>query len=1120
MSSNVGGTEEVSSTFGKSLSLKVDGGFNAVSINPSGRDVVLASRQGLYIIDLDDPFSPPRWLYHATSWQVADVQWSPHPAKPYWVVSTSNQKAIIWNLTKTSSNAIEYVLHGHSRAITDINFSPQHPDILATCSIDTYVHAWDMRSPQRPFYSTSSWKSSAAQVKWNHSDVNIMASSHGDDVFIWDLRNGSTPLFKLSSHESSVNSIDFNRFRSTEIMSSSNDGTVKFWDYSRNVEDSLRTIHTDFPIWRGRYLPFGEGFCVMPTVGGNNSVYMMDLSLEKSEMTACKLQPAYTFKGHTDRVIDFLWRCKHTNSSDIDDREFQLVTWSKDSNLKLWPITENLYEKVHYERNMYLEEKLPSYEYVTYNKEPDKSLNLQNATYQRMRETFVTKAGLKKENDISHINWLSGIRMNDQDSPEDIFEEPKLQNLAEEVSSIGHKFPKIVFEKISLSTGELVLTLNGPWSEENPDDYVFLRVEVVVPSKYPNINHIPVFNIEENSKLSSPQRLSIVQGLKEISKKYTDASMYCLEACLRFLLGEKVDLDEIENDEPLLNFDLVDNIDFDETSSLPDSESSRVLLDSSSDSDDEDYKHEKTARNTFGRNLAFDSTPVPNESGAVWTATGQLLYFSNSESVIEKKHIGTLKLGPKNPSKGAKATINDPCNIYDEGYSIRPKRYVETFSNDEVSSDDGDMTSDDTSSEDSFGSFTDDWNDIVGNDVVVRTRLPEFYGTFAKQFTSVPSDSVKTGDSSRFTKNRIIICDFSQLMPDRKELAVEYQLMDFAPENMCRNNALVAENYGFEELSHCWQILSDLLINQTGNEPHTLAWGKHPMTIQWFFKEAISYYEKRHNLQMLAMLYCIFIATRPKTRLHSPKLSEDDKVESVISFNDHNNFQQSQAELQSHYSTTGQYGADGYEASYRSKVLYSSDAISVKSENSLSNSTVGPNRQPRKRSPFLHHRSSTAAMNTGFASPSIPDIVVELVHDEILDQIQHAAGKFLDDEDDVKLRKYVYQYAKLLFRWQLPLERVKILKVSSQPLYAYYQDQEATGETENGHVTIDSFGEDNKSHTHRSCNYCNLKVKGTAFICGSCQHILHSSCAKEWWTTGGECPAGCGCICPEMYDLE
>lgn len=278
-----------SPTFGKSLSLKVDGGFNAVSINPSGRDVVLASRNGLYIIDLDDPFSPPRWLQHITPWQVADVQWSPHPAKPYWVVSTSNQKALIWNLARTSSDAIDHVLHGHSRAITDINFNPENPDILATCSVDTYVHAWDMRSPHRPFYTTSAWRSGASQVKWNYKDSNILASAHSNDIYIWDLRMGSTPLHKLVGHDSSVNSIDFNRFKSSEIMSSSNDGTVKFWDISKGSDNCTSTVSTDFPIWRGRYLPFGNGFCIMPQEGGGNAVYLSTLKEQENLNESNKL---------------------------------------------------------------------------------------------------------------------------------------------------------------------------------------------------------------------------------------------------------------------------------------------------------------------------------------------------------------------------------------------------------------------------------------------------------------------------------------------------------------------------------------------------------------------------------------------------------------------------------------------------------------------------------------------------------------------------------------------------------------------------------------------------------------------------------------------------------------
>ena len=64
-----------SPTFSNSLLLRVDGAIGAMSLSPNGRDAVLAGRRGLFIIDLDDPFTTPRWLHHITSWEVADVQW-------------------------------------------------------------------------------------------------------------------------------------------------------------------------------------------------------------------------------------------------------------------------------------------------------------------------------------------------------------------------------------------------------------------------------------------------------------------------------------------------------------------------------------------------------------------------------------------------------------------------------------------------------------------------------------------------------------------------------------------------------------------------------------------------------------------------------------------------------------------------------------------------------------------------------------------------------------------------------------------------------------------------------------------------------------------------------------
>jgi hypothetical protein len=48
-------------------------------------------------------------------------------------------------------------------------------------------------------------------------------------------------------------------------------------------------------------------------------------------------KPVHSFDGHTDIVKEFVWRWKG-DPDHAENREFQLVTWSKDQNLRLWPI--------------------------------------------------------------------------------------------------------------------------------------------------------------------------------------------------------------------------------------------------------------------------------------------------------------------------------------------------------------------------------------------------------------------------------------------------------------------------------------------------------------------------------------------------------------------------------------------------------------------------------------------------------------------------------------------------------------------------------------------------------------------------------------------------------------
>ncbi|CAO1631710.1 unnamed protein product [Parajaminaea phylloscopi] len=408
---------ENETTFGKSASIFINEPIGSMSLSPANRDVVLAARKGLYIVDLESPYAPPRFLAQLSSWEAADVQWSPHPARSHWVASTSNDRLLIWNLERPEgafrgpppfmagrnlgagsgaidalqsklmrqseqslvssnisgdlgpslsssmsgsalptnheswhssarSSAIEYVLQAHTRAITDINFSAHHPDILASCGIDAWSWVWDLRTPQKPVQGYSAWNAPATQIKWNRSSPHRLATSVTNKVLVWDERKGALPLATIEAHENQIYGLDWSRDTSTaglnKLVTCSLDGAVKFWDLgapaSQNaigsralITEPEQVIQTPTPIWRARHLPFGNGVMTLPQRG--------DLTLSMWSKESPEGGPVERFVGHKDVVKEYLFRTRGGQDTGKDDRRFQLITWSKDQTLRLWPVS-------------------------------------------------------------------------------------------------------------------------------------------------------------------------------------------------------------------------------------------------------------------------------------------------------------------------------------------------------------------------------------------------------------------------------------------------------------------------------------------------------------------------------------------------------------------------------------------------------------------------------------------------------------------------------------------------------------------------------------------------------------------------------------------------------------
>lgn len=245
-------------------------------------------------------------------------------------------------------SSIEHVLHGHTRAICDINFSAHHPDILATCSVDSFVHCWDIRSPSRPALSFCDWVAGATQVKWNRQDSHLLASSHDKKLRIWDDRKGAYPLRTIEAHSTKIYGVDWNRNHADSLITCSLDKTIKFWNIKTSKDEPEQVIRTAFPVWRARYTPFGSGLLAMPQRGNNDlHLYQRRSPIEQDEWGDSI--PVHRFHGHEDQVKEFLWRSRGAIAESRDHRQFQLVSWGKDKVLRLHRLEKQVLKGVDYE---------------------------------------------------------------------------------------------------------------------------------------------------------------------------------------------------------------------------------------------------------------------------------------------------------------------------------------------------------------------------------------------------------------------------------------------------------------------------------------------------------------------------------------------------------------------------------------------------------------------------------------------------------------------------------------------------------------------------------------------------------------------------------------------------
>ena len=292
-----------------------------------------------------------------------------------------------------SKSSVEHVLHAHTRAITDINFSAHNPDILSTCAIDSFVHCWDLRHPSRPAMTFCDWFAAATQVKWNRQDPHILASSHDKFLRIWDDRKGAYPLRSIEAHATKIYGVDWSRTETSCLITCSLDRTIKFWDFAENSDEPNRILQTPFPVWRARHTPFGFGLLAMPQ-RGDHDLHLYDRRLGTGEDQGQMTSAIHRFEGHNDQVKEFLWRPRGTVTENLDDRDFQLVSWGTDRMLRLHQVDDGVLGRVGYEKGMKIKRRM--------------NFTRRNAVYKTFREGPVDELGRDREDMFRSVDTKDG----------------------------------------------------------------------------------------------------------------------------------------------------------------------------------------------------------------------------------------------------------------------------------------------------------------------------------------------------------------------------------------------------------------------------------------------------------------------------------------------------------------------------------------------------------------------------------------------------------------------------------------------------------------------------------------------------------------------------------------
>ena len=736
-------------------------------------------------------------------------------------------------------------------------------------------------------------------MKWNRQNSHIIASSHDKFLRIWDERKGAYPLRSIEAHDTKIYGIDWNRTRSSGIVTCSLDRSIKFWNYEDLDDEPERVIRSPFPVWRARHTPMGWGLLAMPQ-RENSNLHLYDRRLSEGVERDAMVAPAHRFEGHQDQVKEFLWRFRGDVVDNIDHREFQLVTWGTDRDLRLHLVDERVLDKIGHRKSQELRKGLnitrKGAPYKTFRDEdlgrPQQKSAIRRKTTSSLRAdaakgssfTGAISAGMSKapipqskgwgaggyvipstgmqvrrksRKVIDAIDWMKGVKIGKSDlvggygrqgtssgiDLDYISTSGRLgdswespESLGDEITQAAARYSKVSFERVDVPNRLTIISMNGPWGHENK--MIYVKVTVRFPTEYPQMV-APAFELQKTTSIPQNRLDEMAQGLRHIAEAHVSRQRGCLEALISYLLGEQ-SLEE--STEWLFEGQTEGGVG-------PDALGGQI---SSDEEDNLDLGEgvqlqgmENSATELLGIIPSHVNVPLPKACGAAFSKDGRLVCFFPPREERFKGIMGPL-FSKDSDRSGKAARVFQGFGRLQES-SPGTKATFLSLHEDR----DGESESDDSfTSSSSSSSFSEDLIDSKLRGFPRWRKLRPVHRRFPRPLSTDNSQfSVGQGSSSLGTvllkpKNTVSIHRVDDLHPAKKTLAEDYIILGEGPA-VCQHNAEVAQRHGYHQLADIWEFAKLILHNEVPLEVDELFSRDEPVLVM--AKRALSDLKRRDS---------------------------------------------------------------------------------------------------------------------------------------------------------------------------------------------------------------------------------------------------------------------------------